>query len=310
MADIKQYVFFDFEMLCSHRGMEMEEMEAIRLGAVKHDLETGQIFYFDRFIKPLNRKALSAFCKKLTGIKDSDLRSAHSFGQVFEEFLNWIGGVKRTRFFSWSKSDLSRLKMDAKNHGVPEGMIKKIEKRYVDFQAIFAKRVSKNTPSVENALALYGLDFEGEKHNPVSDSYNTFRIYQCFSEKVLQSDLIMLKQFIFDKDIQDVKQVGYFLKHNFKKDLDVFVLDLRDMYVMKDAKKMIKQTQRLVEKYENIIINRSGIFAEDIIESVRLLVHFFHQLLASYDEHFMHSSKIMILDEQLMKQVQHLSKTS
>ncbi|MEK1832729.1 hypothetical protein AAAC51_38820 [Priestia megaterium] len=43
MADVKQFIFFDFEMLCSNKGMPFEDMEAIRLGAVKYNIETENI---------------------------------------------------------------------------------------------------------------------------------------------------------------------------------------------------------------------------------------------------------------------------
>ncbi len=42
------------------------------------------------------------------------------------------------------------------------------------FKQFLPKRVSKNNVSVENRLALYNLQFEGEKHNPMYDAYNTF----------------------------------------------------------------------------------------------------------------------------------------
>jgi len=195
MADVKQFIFFDFEMLCSNKGMPFEDMEAIRLGAVKYNIETEDIEFFDRYIQPTKRVSLSRFCTELTGIKDTDLVGASNFKNVFEDFLTWIGGIKKSRFFSWSTSDLSRLKIDAEKHEISLATIKKIEQRYVDFQAIFTKRVSKNNVSVENGLALYNLQFEGEKHNPMYDAYNTLRIYLSFLNEPVQSDFIMIKQY-------------------------------------------------------------------------------------------------------------------
>ena len=128
----------------------------------------------------ISPEPLSNFCKTLTGIKDEDLQDAASFKVVFKDFLTWVGGVKKSRFFSWSPSDLSRLKLDALKHEVSQSTINKIEKRYVDFQAIFTKRVSNSNVSVEGALKLYELDFIGEKHNPMYDAYNTLRIYLQF----------------------------------------------------------------------------------------------------------------------------------
>ncbi|MFE8699416.1 exonuclease domain-containing protein [Cytobacillus sp. FJAT-54145] len=310
MADLKQLVFFDFEMLCSNRGMLFEDMEAIRLGAVKYDIETEQISYFDRYIRPRNLQPLSNFCKKLTGIQDEDLVDAHLFKEVFADFLTWVGGIKRSRFFSWSKSDITRLELDGKAHQISTTTIDKIQKRYVDFQAIFTKRVTKTQFSVENALKLYDLPFIGEKHNPMYDAYNTLVIYLNFLKRPMKSDLIMLQQFILDTVPNDNTELNAHVRITLQKDIDNYVKELKDMYKMKDGHTIIKKTQRLVEKYENILMNRSSSFCPELIKSVRNLTEYYHELTFSYNEHNVHSSRIMILDEHLIKKVKRLALSS
>ncbi len=307
MADVKQFIFFDFEMLCSNKGMPFEDMEAIRLGAVKYNIETEDIEFFDRYIQPTKRVSLSRFCKELTGINDTDLVGANNFKNVFEDFLTWIGGIKKSRFFSWSTSDLSRLKIDAAKHEISLATIKKIEQRHVDFQAIFTKRVSKNNVSVENGLALYNLQFEGKKHNPMYDAYNTLRIYLSFLNEPVQSDFIMIKQFILEEVPQNIKEMNAALRTTIQKDLHIFAEELNEMYKMKDAVKIIKRTQRIVKKYENILINRSGLFSEENSFHVGLLLDFYHNLLLCYNEHLEYSSKIIILDESTLYPLNQLS---
>lgn len=307
MANVKQFVFFDFEMLCSDKGMPFSDMEGIRLGAVKYDIETEEISSFDRYIQPINREPLSRFCKELTGIDDADLAEANDFKEVFGDFLMWIGGVKKSRFFSWSTSDLSRLKLDAEKHGIPLTTIQKIEKRYIDFQAIFTKRVSRNNLSVENALHLYGLHFIGEQHNPMYDAYNTLRIYLSFLNEPAKSDFIMLNQFILEEVPPEIEQINSMLNECLIQDSQVLIDELNEMYKMKDAAKMIKRIRRLVEKYENILINRSGLFSQENVFQVGLLVDFYHDLLVTYDEHLQYSSKIMIFDESIKQTLNQLS---
>ncbi|MDG5789547.1 exonuclease domain-containing protein [Evansella sp. AB-P1] len=300
MTDVKQYIFFDFEMLCSDRGMPYEKMEGIRLGAVKYDIRSNTTMYFDRFIKPQSKKPLSSFCKELTGIKDCDLINADEFKHVFEDFLTWVGGIKRSRFFSWSSSDLTRLKIDSESNDIPFTTINKIEKRYIDFQAIFTKRVSKNNPSVENALQLYGLSFIGDAHNPMHDAYNTLRIYLTFLHEPLRTDKIMLKQFIFENVPDEPKLINRKVANALQKDMSQFKENLKEFYHLKDAYKMIKKTKQMVRKYENILINRSGLFSNENVEKIKYLVEFYHDLLVSYHEHSSYSSKIMILDESIL----------
>jgi inhibitor of KinA sporulation pathway (predicted exonuclease) len=282
-------------------------MEAIRLGAVKYNIETEDIEFFDRYIQPTKRVSLSRFCKELTGVNDTDLVGASNFKNVFEDFLTWIGGIKKSRFFSWSTSDLSRLKIDAAKHEISLATIKKIEQRYVDFQEIFTKRVSENNVSVENGLALYNLQFEGKKHNPMYDAYNTLRIYLSFLNEPVQSDFIMIKQFILEEVPQNIKEMNATLRTTIQKDLHIFAEELNEIYKMKDALKIIKRTQRIVKKYENILINRSGMFSEENSFYVGLLLDFYHNLLLCYNEHLEYSSKIIILDESTLHPLNQLS---
>ncbi|MDL4839605.1 3'-5' exonuclease [Aquibacillus rhizosphaerae] len=308
MAEVKHFVFFDFEMICSNRGMPFEDMEAIRLGAVKYEIETEKVTYFDQYIRPTKLKPLSNFCKKLTGIHDSDLVDANTFEDVFASFLTWVGGVKKSRFFSWSKSDLTRLKLDAEKHPISSTTIDKIEARYLDFQDILSKRVSKNNLSVQNALDLYGLEFIGQQHNPMYDAYNTLRIYISFSNQALKSDLIMLNHFIFDGEVTEItSRINVLLKEEMKRDLEILLEDMKDIYHLKHAQKMIKKVKRLVKKYENILINRSGLFSKDNINVVRMIKEFYEELLITYQNHFTHSSKIMILDDHIIKPIKHLA---
>lgn len=307
MAELKQLVFFDFEMLCNKKGMLFEDMEAIRLGAVKYELETGKATGFDRYIRPQEQSPLSAFCKELTGIKDSDIKEADDFPEVFKEFLYWVGGVKKTRFFSWSTSDLLRLKADAFRHQLPEATIEKITKRYVDFQAIFTKRAARTSPSVEKALSFYGLEFIGEPHHPMYDAYNTFRIYQAFEEQFVKTDLIMLQQFVFqERELPSIDMINQELKEILQKDLLEFFVELNHAIRMKDAWKLIKKTRKLVEKYENILLNRSGLFDADLISNIRELIDFYHELQFTYEEHRSFTSKILILHEQMVEPLQKI----
>lgn len=308
MADIKQYIFFDFEMLCSDKGIAFEKMEAIRLGAVKYDLETESISYFDRFIRPENQEPLTEFCKTLTGIEDRNLVDASNFKEVFDEFLAWVGGVKKSRYFSWSPSDLSRLKIDSEKHEIPLRTITKIEKRYIDFQSIFKKRVSKGNISVEDALGLYGLDFIGEKHNPMYDAYNTLRIYLSFLNDPAKSDIIMLKRFIYYEEVPlEVDHINEKLSYHIRQDAKNLTGQLREVYRMRDAKKLLKPIRRIVEKYENVLINRSGIFSEENVLNAGIIVNFYHELLLTYDEHYSYSSKIIIFDEYMLQPINQLS---
>ncbi|WP_421378426.1 exonuclease domain-containing protein [Bacillus salacetis] len=306
MAEMKQFIFFDFEMKCDNRGMAFEEMEAIRLGAVKYDLQTKQVTHFNRFIKPSVPDALSDFCKKLTGIEDVDLAAAEPFPLVFKEFLFWVGGVKKSRFFSWSKSDMTRLKMDSTLHGLHAVTIEKIESRYADFQETFTKHVSKDNLSVENALALYGVEFKGDAHNPMYDAYNTLQIFLHYYSQPITSDIEMVKAFILPGEEVDLDNINAEVSSALIQDFHELTENLHFAYRLRDAKKLIKKVNKTVKKYENILINRSGIFSKDLQNLVMLLKNFYDNLKDSYQEHFICSSRVMIIDDQSISSIKNL----
>lgn len=307
MAEIKQYIFFDFEMLCSNRGLSFKNMEAIRLGAVKYDINSEKITPFDRYISPVNRAPLSDFCKNLTGIEDYHLSDAANFKEVFRQFLLWVNGIEESRFFSWSKSDLLRLVIDAEAHNISDKTIRAIDNRYVDFQAIFTKRVTKQHFSVERALQLYGLEFFGSKHNPMFDAYNTLRIYLNFLQKPFETDVAMLKQYIFQQQPFEITHINNRLKSYVLTEISLFLNDLKIVLPIKEAYKLIKRLKRMVDKYENILLNRSGIFSIDLIMYLHSFLRFSEDLLKSFHYHFSHSSKIMILDESIIRPMSQLS---
>jgi len=66
---------------------------------------------------------------------------------------------------------------------------------------------------------------------------------------------------------------------------------------MKEASKLVKKTRKLVNKYNNILINRSGLFSQDILSLVKRLVDFDHEFRSTYEDHRTYSSRILILDE-------------
>ncbi|RIW37426.1 exonuclease [Bacillus salacetis] len=306
MAELKQFIFFDFEMKCDDRGMAFEDMEAIRLGAVKYDLDTKQISYFDKYINPTTPWPLSNFCKQLTGISDRDLKTADSFPAVFKEFLFWIGGVKKSRFFSWSKSDMTRLKLDSERHGLHEVTIEKIESRYVDFQETFSKHVSKDNLSVANALGLYGVEFKGAAHNPMYDAFNTLQIFLHYYSQPLISDIEMAKAFILPGEEVDPDNINAKISQALIKDFTLLAENLHFAFRLRDAKKLLKKAGKTVKKYENILINRSGVFTEDVQRLVEHLVTFHVNLRESYQEHYAYSSRVMIMDDHSMNSIKHL----
>lgn len=176
----------------------------------------------------------------------------------------------------------------------------------MDFQEVFTKRVSKENMSVENALALYDLTFVGIKHNPMFDAYNTLRIYHQFLNKPEITDRIMIQQFILKEEMVP-GEVNATIKEILEKDAISFFNDIQEVSNMIQAKKSLKKLKRIVTKYNNILPNRSGIFTQEAIQHVKLLVLIYDDLMQTYAEHLKYRSKTMYIDEYLFYPIKNLA---
>lgn len=195
--DANQLIFFDIEMLCDKNTIPFSKMESIRLAAVKYHKKSEEKEFFDAFIKPSKGAKLSPFCKELTGIKQEEVDSAESFPTVFSEFLEWIGPIEESHFYSWGTNDIERLKHDIELHNLSENYFSVINQRYSDFQKTFTKFISGQDLSVENSLRLYDLPFEGDKHNPLYDALNTLQIYLQFKDNKDFNPILQLNEMVF-----------------------------------------------------------------------------------------------------------------
>lgn len=177
--------FFDVEMNCIDKvDNTLGYWEVISIGVVKYNIKTKEISRFYRVIKPQIQTVLSERCIKITGLNQEEVDSGISYKIAMDELQKWIGSGK-TVFLSWGREDIKALKSNSKLSGNENNLIFQIRKRYVDFQKEFSYYHLKNNQvvSLVNALTVYDLEFQGEQHNALNDSYNLFKVYEKYTCK-------------------------------------------------------------------------------------------------------------------------------
>ena len=110
----------DLEATCWDRGKHRPGlMETIEIGAVLVDAEQlEELTSFERFVRPVRRPVLSAFCTELTGIRQEHVQEADRFPDVFRAFLEWMGDTTDLTFASWGEYDRTQFHRDCGFHRV------------------------------------------------------------------------------------------------------------------------------------------------------------------------------------------------
>jgi inhibitor of KinA sporulation pathway (predicted exonuclease) len=102
------FIIFDLEATCDENVI-LPDSEIIEIGAVRlnHDFE--EVGRFNKFVRPEVRPILSNFCKRLTSIKQYNVKTANVFSVVMKEFEDWILESSDYKIYSWGGYDKNQI---------------------------------------------------------------------------------------------------------------------------------------------------------------------------------------------------------
>ena len=87
----RYYVVVDFEATCWEGGQVAMQQEIIEFPVVLLHAASGTCAgEFHSFVRPTVHSQLSKYCQHLTGISQSTVDTAPSFGDVAKDFLSWL----------------------------------------------------------------------------------------------------------------------------------------------------------------------------------------------------------------------------
>ena len=191
-APAKRYICIDLEMTefsASQRScVPGANGEVIQFGAVMLDENYNLLSEFSSYVKPVY-SSVTPWINQLTGISNKMLEKADDFITVFDKFCYWRGEGDITTF-CWSKSDYNQLWSELEAKGKHRYDLFETLKDFVDLQGIFGKLVSSKTSvALEAAMRLLQMEYQGQLHTALSDSYNTARIlHKLFCTEGLNLD--------------------------------------------------------------------------------------------------------------------------
>ncbi len=165
-------IVVDFEATCDDGGrIQPHEMEIIEIGAAKVDVETGEVLdTFQAFVQPIHRPTLSAFCKRLTNIKQRDVDLAQTFAAVLDAWKAWLGHPLWT-YASWGDFDRAILERT-----LEEGGEEAIFANHINLKGLAKSRFDLKKTGILEALRHFGLNAEGQHHRALDDVLNICKL--------------------------------------------------------------------------------------------------------------------------------------
>jgi 3'-5' exoribonuclease 1 len=167
------HIILDLEATCWEKGTSPSRMETIEFGAVR--LECGSwraIDEFSSFVKPVEEPLLSDYCRKLTGIRQSDVDCARTFPVVLSKFLDWIGREPIV-LCSWGAYDPRQLEVDCRRHRITFPDLFRIQR---NLKKEFAGWRGIKPCGMKRALAILEIPLEGSHHRGIDDARNIAKI--------------------------------------------------------------------------------------------------------------------------------------
>lgn len=176
------WVFMDLEMKPVDKQFRRERdicrQEVIEFGAVKLGEDMTETDSFRALVKPALGEIPPRYAQ-LTGITNDMVAEAPDFETVLGQFAAWCDDAETV--YAWSSSDLDQLRGEVKMKGI-DFPLEALAGKWADFQKIFTRAVGlKRELSLEQAVNIANINFEGHQHDALWDARNTaelFRIYR------------------------------------------------------------------------------------------------------------------------------------
>ena len=176
------WVFMDLEMKPVDKQFRRERdicrQEVIEFGAVKLGEDMTETDSFRALVKPALGEIPPRYAQ-LTGITNDMVAEAPDFETVLGQFAAWCEDAETV--YAWSGSDLDQLRGEVKMKGI-DFPLEALAGKWADFQKIFTRAVGlKRELSLEQAVNIANINFEGHQHDALWDARNTaelFRIYR------------------------------------------------------------------------------------------------------------------------------------
>ena len=178
-------VFMDLEMKPVEKEFKAERRicphEVIEFGAVMLNESRKECDSFIKFVKPQYGPIPPRY-EALTGVTNAMAASGEDFREALLAFSSWCAPADI--IYAWSGSDYRQLKLECKLKGALD-YLQPLSDRWADYQRLFTDKLGLSKElSLEQAVNICGLNFEGHMHDALWDARNTAAVYRIAEDPV------------------------------------------------------------------------------------------------------------------------------
>jgi inhibitor of KinA sporulation pathway (predicted exonuclease) len=122
---------------------------------------------------------------QLTGITNEMMKSEGiSFRKAMEEMKKYVGrAYSKSLFITFGNHDLRIISQSVSyNLDANKDEAKFIKNNYLDMAAFISQYIKDekgNSLSLDNSLKIFGIEFDGTKHDPLDDARNLAKLYDA-----------------------------------------------------------------------------------------------------------------------------------
>lgn len=170
------WLVIDLEATTEEGGWPVAEMEIIEIGASLVSSDGRELDHFQRFVRPLRRPYLTSFCRELTHISQANVDAAAPLNAVWPLFERWLTAhhPRLAGWASWGEYDRRQLEQDWSQQQLNSALTAvphlNLKQRFAE-----ARRLQRPV-SLNTALQLAGMNFNGQQHRALEDARNTARL--------------------------------------------------------------------------------------------------------------------------------------
>lgn len=250
------YIDFEMNMPSSKTKKDLLRADLIAIGAIKYDVNTGNIEKFKSLIKPIITTEVYTHIEELTHITSKDLVDAPTYEEVMRKFKKWLGLFSEIEgIYTFGNLDLTCLnntdKISSQRYNHPR-FINNIRSLFVDIKDKYLDYGIRcmNYISLKNLLSYANLEFSGDAHDPLNDAYNLYVLDEILENDERIRDLLVIQDMmkapfnVVNPDLENkfeiYKKYFYSNEGNYSinefsleiiKTVNIYINSLRDMEI-------------------------------------------------------------------------------
>lgn len=177
------YIVFDLEFNQDYSSLNSLgerisqcPFEIIQIGAIKLDINFNTVATFNRLVKPTIFQQINPFITDLTGITTDQLLLEEPFPEIFNDYINFIGGDDSV-FCTWGMSDMKELFRNAEYHKLDK---KHLPNMFINLQPYISTHLNlsdKKLINLQAAVEELNISMPYKFHDALNDAYYTAELF-------------------------------------------------------------------------------------------------------------------------------------